>query len=185
MDPYKELTAKGKAAYQQALEEIGWWNYPGNNRQKFEENYDRYDEPIFSVGALAHYVDDAEIFEDNTDEQYLALWDECLGKYLPGWKFGAFGDAMTVKLTIQSPNGTETFETEQGSWFEDEFLDKINNLLELEGSPNRFYVLPPEDQCFSFVFIPETLFEAALAKGVIPADLEFFLNEEDFGDEED
>ena len=38
MDKYKALTSQGAAAYLSALDEIGWFGLPNNNKAKMEKH---------------------------------------------------------------------------------------------------------------------------------------------------
>ncbi len=73
MDKYAALTSQGAIAYLNALEGIGWFTLPQNDRAKMEEHLSGIKDSKHFFNILVHIDRDAEGFEDGDD--YKQLFD--------------------------------------------------------------------------------------------------------------
>lgn len=185
-DKYYLLTEQGKEAYLNALESIGWFDLQNNNKKEIEERIADFEDPITYVFVLYHLWFDAEGFDEDTS--YDSLLDELIE--ITGLEvkeksvlYNEENDTVEITLTTLKATYSYTVNLEEfGDWIDEDFIDSFINeqVLEGEGSPNRFLPIPPSDQTMQFVFVPEALFVKAIEQGIVPESMDYF-----FGDEEE
>lgn len=182
MDKYAALTSQGAAAYLNALEDIGWFSLPQNDKVKMENHLSGIKEGKHFFNILVHIDRDAEGFEDGDD--YKKLFDEMAaisGLEVVSSEFEytmiGFGeDELTG--TVVTKNGTyECGLEELMGWLDGDFAETFINeeVLPGEGVEGRFFMLPATDQIAQYTFIPREMYDKAIEAGILPDDPEYFM----------
>lgn len=179
MDKYKELTGKGVAGYLSALEEVSWFRYSKIARAEVEERLFKTEDPADYVLCLYDLWFDAEGFED--DESYSWLLERI--QLVTGLDFKLNvtyqQETNSVEITINGAGGDYHYAVAMESdWIDESFIEELinNRVLPGEGVASQFIALPPTDQTVQFVYIPSAAYDNAIAKGIIPSDMGYFMD---------
>lgn len=179
MDDYQSLVAKGQGAYLDALSNIGWFDFPQNNKEEIEANLSRCENNEYFALSLSQLSFDAEGFE-SADEYKKVLYDmaKLAGIIIKSveleYSFSEEGDKMNGKITTAKDSYWIEFENLIG-WFDPELVDFINeDILAGENIEGRIFDLPAIDQFAQFVFVPRRLYDKAIENGIIPEDAAYF-----------
>jgi len=186
MDKYKALTSQGAAAYLDALEAIGWFSLPQNNRVKMEEHISGISDSNFFLYILAHLTRDAEGF-DNGDE-YKNLFSELAaisGINVVSAEFEydviGFGEDELTGTVVTDRDTYKCVLEELMGWLDGDFVDWFVNeeVLPKEGIESRFFMLPTADQMAQYTFVTQEMYDKAIEAGILPDDPEYFISEFD------
>lgn len=186
MDKYKALTSQGAAAYLDALDGIGWFGLPHNDRAKISEHLSGISSSENFFFVLSHIVRDAEGFEEGND--YRELFEEMaalsgISVVSAEFEYEAIGfgeDELTG--TVVTEKGTyECHLEELMGWLDGDFIEGFVNeeVLPGEGIEGRFFMLPATDQMAQYAFMPQEMYDKAIAAGLLPDDPEYFMGDFD------
>ena len=173
MDKYKELTTAGREAYLNALDKIDWFKTSKSSREEVKQKIEEahcLDWLLFSIEDVAF---DAEGFEDYSS------YESVIKDFL---NVAGIDAELTVeqieepygaKIGIKTLSNTYSYSVnieELGDWMDLEMIDTFinNQVLAGENIEARFWELPPIDQGYRCVFAPPSIYQTAIAKGVIP-----------------
>lgn len=184
MDKYAELVSQGADAYLAALTEIGWFKLPQNLRSETESRLKDIQENRFFLSALSHLYFDAEGFASG--DAYESLLEEILELLeLPEIEYDVEDDEEIIGIHLKIGENEYEYQisvSEHEGWLDQNFIqDFINGVLAGEKVESRFFCLPPADQTIEFVFVPEKNYALGVARGVLPEDMEYFMEDEDGG----
>jgi hypothetical protein len=180
MDKYAELTARGVGAYLAALTELGWFKLPHNFKPETESRLKEIQEPRFLQSSLAHLAFDAEGFATaGAYESLLAEIFEVLE--LPEAEFQVEDDEEIIGVHLKIGENEYEYQiqiAEHEDWLDQNFIQEfVNSVAAGEKMESRFFCLPPADQVLEFVFIPEKYYAVAVARGLIPEEMEYFMED--------
>ncbi len=181
LDKYTSLTTQGVEAYLKALTNINWFDYKTNDKNEIIERLKNQSNNNNLVFCIYNLWFDAEGFED--DESYDNLLDEILeiiGLENSSKKvnYNENDNSVSISITIEKRTYNYKIDLDEfGDWIDEDFINIFINeqLLKGENIINRFLPLPSSDQTVQFVFVPESMYNDAVDKGVIPEDLNYFM----------
>ena len=181
LDKYTSLTTQGVEAYLKALTNINWFDYKTNDKNEIIERLKNQSNNNNLVFCIYNLWFDAEGFED--DESYDNLLDEILeiiGLENSSKKvnYNENDNSVSISITIEKRTYNYKIDLDEfGEWIDEDFINIFINeqLLKGENIINRFLPLPSSDQTVQFVFVPESMYNDAVDKGVIPEDLNYFM----------
>lgn len=185
LNKYNSLTTQGVEAYLQALTDISWFVYKTNNKEEILERLENEENNNDFVFCLYNLWFDAEGFED--DERYDRLLDEIV-KIINLKNFSKKVDYNkkdnSVTILIKTEKTTYNYKInldEFGDWIDEDFINIFINeqVLKGENMDNKFLPLPSSDQTVQFVFVPESMYNEAVDKGIIPENLNYFTKKND------
>lgn len=185
MDKYISLTTQGIDAYLQALTDINWFDFKQNDKQEIFERLTKQGDNKNFVFCLYKLWFDSEGFED--DEPYRSLLDEILE--IIGLKtlsknvnYDTDNNLVNISLTTEKSSYDYKINLDDfGDWIDENFINVFINeqVLDGENIDNRFLALPMSDQTVQFVFIPQSTYDKAVGKGIIPEELNYFMTDID------
>lgn len=182
MTMYELLTAEGKDAYLQALDEVEWFSFDQNSREEISKRLEAKEDPKDYVTVLFNLWFDAEGFED--DLAYNNLLGEILkvsALEICEKKVAYHQNTNSVSITLTTRNNTYNYQIAiTRDWIDESFIDHFINerLLGGEQVESRFFALPFFDQTARFVFIPKYIYDNAVKEGIIPDRLNYFMPED-------
>ena len=185
LNKYNSLTIQGVEAYLQALTDINWFVYKTNNKEEILERLENEENNNDFVFCLYNLWFDAEGFEDG--EPYDRLLDEIvkiinLKNFSKKVDYNKKDNSVTILIKTEKTTYNYNIDLDEfGDWIDEDFINMFINeqLLKGENIINRFLPLPSSDQTVQFVFVPESLYNDAVDKGVIPEDLNYFTKKND------
>jgi hypothetical protein len=178
-DGYRELTARGKDAYLDAMEAVSWFEHTRTPRAEIEERLSATAPEDFLFGLYELWFDPEGIEEAEDCADLLQ-------------RIAAIAGFEEAGIAVVYENATRTFDidltiganvyrhaipfNEIGGWIEEKLIGGFINeqVLPREGLASRFFELPPCDQTTQFVFLPPTVHDRAVEKGIIPGDAGYF-----------
>ncbi|RZJ70744.1 hypothetical protein [Flavobacterium sp.] len=166
---YDRLQALGKQAYLDALDEIGWFDFPQNNRAQIEAKINESDSDLYlSLHHLHLFAEDFESDEGFVDviEKFQAI----AGINFQSVDFDFDEAEMEFKITAAVDGKTITTWIDRSEYPVSEIEQTLNHLLDNSGSETHFVWLPLESELLFYVFVPHELYMKAVKKGVIPQD---------------
>ncbi|WP_294824611.1 hypothetical protein [uncultured Flavobacterium sp.] len=184
MDKYEAQTSQGKEAYLKALDGIGWFSLPQNDRAKTEKHLSGISNNKNFFFTLAHIVRDAEGFDDG--REYKELFDEMAA--MSGinvvsaefeYKMIGFGEDELTGTVVTEKGSYKCVLEELMGWLDGDFVDWFINqeVLPKEGIESRFFMLPATDQMAQYAFMPQEMYDKAIETGILPDDPEYFMSE--------
>ncbi|QQO07630.1 hypothetical protein [Breznakiella homolactica] len=183
MDKYNDLIVKGRKAYLEAMETIGWLKYSGPSKTETEKRLSEITEPEYFVYALCDLSFDPEGFEDK--EAYESLLNEIL--YIVQLRDTSLSVSQNdtdgiISIEIKTGKNTYPYSVlleDFDDWVDGDIIDKYFNeeILPGEDEERRLLPLSPSDQKACFVFMPEKLYEKAIEMGIIPGEGDYFMKE--------
>jgi hypothetical protein len=168
-DPHKELKAKGKTEYLNALVEIGWYDYLQNNREKIEASFtdDNADEFHLNLHHLTILNDDFE-----TVDGYKNLFkkvEKITEIPFLSSDFELDEDSNELSVSIKTKTKTISLEFDMNDeYIVQEIPKSINHLVDEHQLESNFLWLPLESEIMFYVFIPADLCIKAVNIGVLP-----------------
>ncbi|AWH84714.1 hypothetical protein HYN59_06080 [Flavobacterium album] len=184
MDKYAALTAQGRGAYLDALTNIGWFSLPHNDRAKTEEHITGIDDSNYFFYVLAHITRDAEGFDNG--REYKELFEEIAALSsvkIVSADFEYHNEGFGIdELTGTVVTENRTYECpleELMGWLDSDFVDWFVNqeVLAGENIEGRFFTLPATDQMAQYSFMPQEMYDKAIAAGILPDDPEYFMRD--------
>lgn len=183
MDKYISLTTQGVDAYLQALTDINWFDIKQNNKAEIFNRLTKQDNHKNFVFCLYNLWFDSEGFED--DKSYSSLLDEILeiiGLTTLSKTVIYNTDSNSVNISLTTEKSTYSYKIdldEFGDWIDEDFINTFINKQVLGGEniDNSFLVLPMSDQTVQFVFVPQSTYDKAVDKGIIPEHLNYFMSD--------
>lgn len=183
MDKYLSLTKEGIDTYLQTLSDINWFNIQPNDKKVIAERLNEQKQNKDFVFSLYNLWFDAEGFEDH--KLYESLLDEILEiVQVPvlqkNVSYNEENNSVSISLTTQKATyDYKIILDDFGDWIDENFIDIFINeqILKGENIENKFLALPMCDQTIQFVFVPQSTYDAAVDKGIIPQELNYFITD--------
>ena len=183
MDKYKELVLKGKEAYLDALNEIGWFKVSNNSKDEIEKRLNEENVPANYLFSLWDLWFDAEGFDSADGYEFLLNHIlETVKIEIVKVSVSYVKETNSVEIEINTKSNNYHYSIElKSDWIDDDFINEfINNLvLVKENIDRKFFEIPTDDQTAKYVFLPQSVYDKAIKLGVIPNDLGYFHKQEE------
>lgn len=182
MSKYKALTAKGKAAYIQVLEEIGLFNLPQFNKTVIVDKINEYTDTDYQM-ALYHICIDMEDFGVTESKQVFEGIEKTLDLKFSNSKFSVDKEteSVNIELTLQDKTVKTSIET-QGGWVNPmDIVYAIDYIFgENKIDTDLMCIMPNEpNQMAFFAVMPMKLYFVGIKKGIFNKNKEYIAMLED------
>jgi len=173
MKKYEQLVLQGKETYLKTLDEIEWFKYPQNSRDKIASKLNESNDNFYlDLHHLSFFNDDFYSIKDY--KELLENITQITGLNFLSTEFDLDEKANKVKVKIATEEKSIKMKFDLGEYMMIPQIDKeINKLAEKFELDSRFLWLPLESDIFFYVYIPVKLYKQAVKKGVIPKDSEY------------
>ncbi|UUC45979.1 hypothetical protein [Flavobacterium cerinum] len=174
MSKYNMLEAQGKQAYLAALDEIGWFDLPQNDRSKIEAKINESNGDFYL--SLHHLTFLAEDFEtEDGFKDLIATFQTITGIRFQSVDFDFNEDKMELKIIAKTDTQTITTWVDMSEYPVSEVEGILNEIINEIGMETHFVWLPLESEILFYVFVPHELYMKAVKKGIIPQD-DYYIN---------